>query len=346
MMSVGSDRGPSLRDVALRAGVSHQTVSRVINGSPSLRPQTRDRVLAAIEELDYRPSALGRALARGRSRRIGLLIESSSEYGPMGTLRGVEVAARAAGYSTTSYTASSDDSGAFREGAEFLAGQGVDGIAIIAPRLQSLNALPELNLPRAVVLLGGLLGPQGAPDVSVGLSRVGVDQVLGTRLAMDHLLGLGHRVIGHLAGPHDWLDARARNQAWRSAMTEAGLALPAIAEGDWRAESGYQATDALLAIPGLTAVFAANDQMALGLIHGLADRGLRIPEDISVVGFDNIADSGHFRPPLTTVNQDFEALGRAGVATILRQLGEDVEETAAVVVPHLVVRESTCAAAL
>ena len=342
-MPVGGERGPSLRDVAKRAGVSHQTVSRVINGSPSLRPETRHRVLVAIEELDYRTSALGRALARGRSRRIGLLIESSTEYGPMGTLRGVEMAARSAGYSTTTYTASPGAPAEFREGAEYLALQDVDGIAIIAPRVETIRALPELNLPKAVVLLGGLLGPEGPPDVSVGLARVGVDQVLGTWLAMDHLIGLGHQVIGHLAGPQDWLDARARNQAWRSAMTKAGLAIPPIAEGDWWAQSGYDATDELLAIPGLTAVFAANDQMALGLIHGLAERGLRIPEDISVVGFDDIADSGHFRPPLTTVNQDFEALGRAGVATILRQLGEDVPETAAVVAPHLVVRESTCA---
>lgn len=340
-MPAAADRGPSLRDVAKRAGVSHQTVSRVINDSPKLRPQTRDRVLKAIAELGYRPSALARALAQGRSRRIGLLMESSSHFGPMSTLRGMELAARLAGYSTTMYLASPDSPGEFAEGAEFLQAQEVEGIAVIAPRVHSLESLVGLSLPKGAVILGALAHPEGEAALRPDLPRVGVDQERGIWLGLDHLLELGHTRIAHLAGPQDWLDARARNNAWRTGMEAAGLDTSAVIEGDWRAESGYAATADILAMDGLTAVLAANDQMALGLIHGLAEAGKRIPEDISVIGFDNVPESAHYRPPLTTVHQDFEAVGTAGIAAILEELGEPGEPVPAVVEPHLVVRLST-----
>lgn len=342
-MPATADRGPSLRDVAKRAGVSHQTVSRVINDSPKLRPQTRERVLQAIAELDYRPSALARALAQGRSRRIGLLMESSSHFGPMSTLRGMELAARLAGYSTTIYLASPDSPHEFTQGAEFLQGQEVEGIAVIAPRVHSLESLVGLHLPKGAVILGARSHPEGPIALRPDLPRVGVDQEGGIRLALDHLLELGHTRIAHLAGPQDWLDARARSNAWRAGMQAAGLDPSAIVEGDWRAESGYAATGDILAMGGLTAVLVANDQMALGLIHGLTEAGIRVPEDISVVGFDNVPESGHYRPPLTTVHQDFEAVGRAGIAAILSELGEPAGPMPAVVEPHLVVRLSTAA---
>lgn len=342
-MPAVADRGPSLRDVAKRAGVSHQTVSRVINDSPKLRPQTRERVLQAIAELDYRPSALARALAQGRSRRLGLLMESSSHLGPMSTLRGMELAARLAGYSTTMYLASPDSPSAFAEGADFLQGQDVEGIAVIAPRVRSLESLVGLSLPKAAVILGALSHPEGDVALRPDLPRVGIDQARGIQLGLGHLLELGHTRIAHLAGPQDWLDARARKNAWLAGMDAAGLDASAVVEGDWRAESGYAATRDILAIDGLTAVLAANDQMALGLIHGLSEAGKRIPEDISVIGFDNAPESAHYRPPLTTVHQDFKAVGMAGIAAILDTLGEPGEPLPAIVEPRLVVRHSTAA---
>jgi DNA-binding LacI/PurR family transcriptional regulator len=341
-MATGTGRAPSIRDVAKRAGVSHQTVSRVINKSPRLRPETRDRVLAAIEELGYRPSAAARALAHGRSGRIGLLIESTSHYGPVGMSRGIEVAARHAGYSSTTYSVVPGSSDSFRRGVAFLSSQDVEAMAIIAPRLQYLESLVGVALPGAGVLVGSP-PVDGDPAEELGLQRVCVDQDRGARLAMGHLIEQGHQVIAHLSGPLDWFDARVRRAAWEKMLTSHGLQVPALVEGDWSADCGYESAEKLLTIPGLTAIFAGNDQMALGLIHALADRGLRIPEDISVVGFDDIPESGHFRPPLTTVHQDFEALGEAAVGLILAKLGKDGADIVTRIEPELVIRASSAA---
>lgn len=341
-MPAATGRAPSIRDVAKHAGVSHQTVSRVINQSPRLRPETRDRVLAAIEELGYRPSAAARALAQGRSGRIGLLIESTSHYGPVGMARGVEVAARQAGYSSTTYSVVPGSSDSFRSGVEFMSNQDVEAMAIIAPRMQYLESLLGTDLPGVGVLVGSP-SVDGDPAEELGLQRVCVDQGQGTRLAVEHLVGQGHQVIAHLSGPLDWFDARVRRSAWEEVLGAHGLEIPPLLEGDWSADRGYEATEELLQIPGLTAVFVGNDQMALGLIHGLSDRGLRIPEDISIVGFDDIPESGHFRPPLTTVHQDFQALGEAAVALMLAKLSDTEGTVITRVEPELVVRASSIA---
>ncbi|WOP17722.1 LacI family DNA-binding transcriptional regulator [Raineyella sp. LH-20] len=340
-MPAEGGRAPSMRDVARVAGVSHQTVSRVINDSPQIRPETRERVQAAIAELGYRPSAVARALAHGRTRRIGMIIESTSHYGPISMLRGSEVAARKAGYSSTTYTVTPDSIEDFREGVDFLTGQDVEGLVVIVPRTETLESLGQLDLPDSCVLLGSLAGRADDPARDLGLPRVGVDQAKGARLAVQHLLDQGHRVIGHVTGPRDWLDSCAREAEWRFVLEQAGLPTPTPARGDWSPDAGYAAADQLLEIPDLTAVFAANDQMALGLIHALSDRGLRIPEDISVVGFDDIPESPHFRPPLTTIHQDFETLGVAGVTVLLALLGEDVPAMPRRIDPTLVIREST-----
>ncbi len=340
-MPAPGDHAPSMRDVAKRAGVSHQTVSRVINDSPNIRSDTRDRVLMAIDELGYRPNGLARALAHGRSRRIGLLMESSSHYGPMNMLRGVELAARRAGYAATTFGVTSPDE--FEEGIDFLRDQRVDALAIIAPKQESLESLARVRLPAACVLVGSLVPDVDATGPAIGLPRVGVDQAFGARLAVEHLIAAGHRTIAHLAGPADWFDAQVRRNQWRRTLEAAGLEVPPVVEGDWRPGSGYEATDAVLAVPGVTAVFAANDQMALGLIHGLSDRGLMVPGDLSVVGFDDIPESAHFRPPLTTVHQDFQAVGEAAVGLLLHHLGESELVTPQQIVPDLVVRESTAA---
>ena len=340
-MPAPGGHAPSMRDVARRAGVSHQTVSRVINDSPNIRAGTRDRVLQAIDDLGYRPNGLARALAHGRSRRIGLLMESSSHYGPMNMLRGVEIAARRAGYAATTFSVTSPDE--FEQGIDFLRDQRVDALAVITPRQESLDSLARVRLPRACVLVGSVI-PDAERGEVAGLQRVGVNQALGARLAVEHLIGLGHRTIAHLAGPADWFDAQVRRDEWRRTLAASGLPVPPVVEGDWRPQSGYDATEAILAIPGVTAVFAANDQMALGLVHGLSDRGLDIPGDVSVVGFDDIPESAHFRPPLTTVHQDFQAVGEVAVGVLLEALGEDAAPTSGQIVPDLVVRGSTAPA--
>lgn len=330
---------PGMRDVARLAGVSHQTVSRVINGHPNISPQTRRRVMDAIAALDYRPNAAARALAEGRSRRFGVLLESSSHYGPMSMLRGIEAAARRADYSCTTCTVTSGES--FRDGLDFLAAQDVDAVAIIAPRVASWGALRGIGLPSALVMVGAATAASVAASGQGELPRVGVDQEAGSSLAVRHLLELGHRVIVHLAGPMDWMDAELRLARFRAEMAAAGDDSPVVVEGDWTAGSGYEAARRVAAVPGVTAVQAANDQMALGLLHGLADLGLDVPGDISVVGFDDIPESEHFRPPLTTVHQDFRLLGESSVAVMLAELGRADVSAVASIEPVLVEREST-----
>lgn len=331
----------NIREVARRAGVSHMTVSRVINGSANISPETRAHVQAILDQLGFQPNAMARGLAQGRSRQVGLLIESSSHYGPMSTLRAMDVAARSAGYASLSFTVKSGSTAEMREGLDSLTAHDVAGLAIITSRVTTLAWLSGLRLPRATVLLGSPPLDPADPAERTDLDRVWIDQQRGSRLAVEHLIAAGHRVIGHLAGPSDWFDAQWRHTTWEACLNDAGLTVPPVAMGDWHAQSGFEASDELLQIPDLTAVFAANDQMALGLIHGLSRRGVRVPEDISVVGFDDQPDSGHFLPPLTTVHQDFETLGDAGITAFLAQLDGAGDGVRHHVEPHLVVRSST-----
>ena len=330
----------SLRDVARLAGVSHQTVSRVINGYPSIRESTRTRVLAAIDELNYRPNSLARALASGRSRRIGVLIESTSHYGPMNMLRGVEAAARVADYTAMAYTVRRAYPNDFQHGIEYLLGHDIEALCILAPRQSSLEGLRDFTLPRATVVIGS-----SQPDVDKiagagAIISVAVDLYAGGVAAAEHLVEKGHSVIGHISGPLDWVDARQRRQAWQDTLTVRGLPVPEPILGDWSADSGYRAAEQVMRIPDLSAVFAANDQMALGLIHGLSEHGVRVPDDISVVGFDDIPECRHFLPPLTTVRQNFALLGHVSVAATLHLLGEAPQPDRLTVAPTLVTRSS------
>lgn len=326
----------NIRQVAHLAGVSHQTVSRVLNGHPSIRPATRQRVLDVIEQLNYRPNSAARALATNKSNRIGVIVDSAVEYGPNSTLRGLEVAARARGFWVTSVTVSDDRELGAEVTVEHLLAQGIDALCVIAPRASSLDLVREatLSIPTLVV--------QSADD-EVFLTT-SVDQELGASLAVRHLIDLGHTAIAHLAGPLDWLDAAARHRSWEAELQRCGLEQPDLVEGDWTADFAFDVARAGR-MPRCSAVFAANDQMALGLIHGFAERGIRVPEDVSVVGFDDLPEAKHFLPPLTTVRQDFRALGERSVDVLLGALEGRQSEHRTMIEPELVVRASTCAPA-
>ncbi|GAB3977757.1 LacI family DNA-binding transcriptional regulator [Plantactinospora veratri] len=332
-----------MTDVARLAGVSHQTVSRVINGHPRVRPETRDRVVRAMAELSYRPNAMARALASRRSRVLGVVSFDTILFGPASTLLGIERAARAAGYGVSIVTLEKVDRRGVLSAVEALDGQGVDGVIIIAPQMAAAAALHSL--------------PQGMAAVAVeagqdsGLPSVSVDQVAGARLAVQHLLELGHRTVWHVSGPSDWLEAGDRIIGWRQTLEEAGAVVPPIISGDWSARSGYAAGAALAGNPDVTAVFVANDQMALGLLRALHERGVRVPADISVVAFDDIPEAEFMLPPLTTVRQDFDEVGRRGMATLLQLLDTPgraggplpVLSSTTPIEPTLVVRQSTAA---
>ena len=284
-------RPPGMRDVARAAGVSHQTVSRVLNEPETVRPETRDRVLAAMSEMGYRRNLAARALVSGQSAQVGVVWTGAHFYGPSTTVAGIEIAARAAGYSTIvgALTAGREDEvDVIVEG--FLA-RGVDGVAIVTPHRRMFDLVAERVSGLPTVLVGDL-------DISTGFHCVTVDQEAGARLATQHLIDGGATRVAHVTGPLDWFDATSRVRGWRSTLEEAGLLTPEPIEADWSPESGFAAA-AVLAEDLPDAVFCANDLVALGVVKGLADRGLRIP----VVGYDDVAGSAYFRPPLTTVRQ-------------------------------------------
>lgn len=327
----GRPRKPSMYDVAALAGVSHQTVSRVLNNHPSIREATREKVLRAIDEVKYTPNAMARALATNRTHRIGVLIDGAAHYGPNTALRGFEEAARAEGYSVdaVSVAESADPVAAVEQ----LLLQGAEALCVIAPRIRSLESVREVlpGLPVLVVTAGSM------PD----RLTAAIDQRAGARLAVEHLLALGHREILHLAGPSDWLDALARREAWQQRLAAEGLVARDPVIGDWTADFGYDYARSSSEFDHATAIFVANDQMALGLLHGLSDRGLRVPEDLSVVGFDDSPESRHFLPPLTTVRQDFHALGALSVTQLIAALRGQPDPQADLIPAELVVRLST-----
>lgn len=323
-------RGPSMHDVAARAGVSHQTVSRVLNNHPSLRPETRQRVLDAIDALGYRRNLAARALVTGSTQTIGMIGPATAEIGPLSTLHAVERAARDAGMSTL-MTSADPSHEHMVQALEFLVGRGVDALAVVAQEADvDTEALEGLDIPVVHLLAGDR-------DVELAVS---IDQERGVRMALDHLRELGHTRVQHLSGPLTYGEARVRKATYEGFVhKQVWEQVPALA-GDWTADSGYAAgadvdRDA-------TAIFCANDQMALGLIHALSDRGIRVPDDVSVVGFDNNPESRHSLPPLTTVRQDFEEVGRMAVAAIVSRL-EGSADVPPLIAPELVVRSSTAA---
>ncbi|MET3807470.1 DNA-binding LacI/PurR family transcriptional regulator [Nakamurella sp. UYEF19] len=331
-------RPPGMHDVARRAGVSHQTVSRVLNGLPNVREETRERVVAAIAELGYRRNSAARALVTRRSSVIGVMTSGSTLWGPSSALIAVESAAREAGYHVSLAGIGSVDNAAVASAFEHFIDQSVEGIIVIAPEGALAHAADPFVTRVPVVMVSADAEP--APGVHI----TSVDQEAGARLAVRHLLDLGHTAIAHVAGPPLWFDAAARQRGWESELVSAGLRPVAPLAGDWTAVSGYEAGRKLAAGPLPTAVFAANDLMALGLIRALYDSGITVPQQVSVVGFDDIPGAAHFIPGLTTVKQDFAALGRQCIDILLAALNEAPDEHRPLA-PGLIVRESTAAPA-
>ncbi|MGW3343739.1 LacI family DNA-binding transcriptional regulator [Nonomuraea rubra] len=333
-MTTPKRRLPVMADVAKEAGVSHQTVSRVLNDHPNVRADTRARVEAAITRLGYRRNLVARALVTKRSRTLGVVSFDTTLYGPASTIYGIEQAARTAGYFVSIVSLKSIDADNVRDAIDYLAEQGVDGVVVVAPQRSAGLALESL--------------PSGLPAVAVegthraDVSVVCIDQIEGARLATRHLLDQGHETVWHVSGPHDWLETEGRLEGWRAALEEAGRPVPEPLAGDWSPRAGYEAGKSLAAMDGVTAVFAANDQMALGVLRALSEKGVKVPQQISVVGFDDIPESEFFSPPLTTVRQDFDVVGRHCIEVLLRQidLGHAAYERL-VVRPSFVVRSST-----
>lgn len=325
-----------MEDVARVAGVSHQTVSRVLNNHPNVSAKTRERVEQAITELGYRRNIAARSLVTRRSQTIGVLGSEMAEYGPSRTLLGVQQAARDAGYFVSVAGLRDVTPETIRDAIAHFMDQGVDGIVVIVPHPGTFEVLHQVTSQVPMVAVGAMGDEE--------LSGATVDQKEGARLAVQHLIDLGHSRIGHLSGPTNWIDAAARIEGWKDALAGAGLETLELIEGDWSAECGYREGLRIAAARSVTALFVANDQMALGVLRAFHESGTQVPEDISVVGFDDQPESAFFIPPLTTVAQDFEELGRRCIDLMLLRMENGSGGTAGTVAPRLVVRSTTAAA--
>ncbi len=327
-------RRASMADVAQAAGVSAQTVSRVSNGRPGVVEETRARVLKAMAELDYRPNSAARALKSGSFRTIGVILFSLATTGNVRTLEAIATSAADEGYAITVIPVAAPTQDGVRGAFTRLGELAVDAI-ILLMEVHLLDAA-QITLPPGVEVV------VADSDADTSYAVVDTDQADGSRQAVQHLLDLGHETVHHLAGPAHSFAAERRTSAWRGVLEEAGRTVPPIERGDWSATSGYEVGRRLAARDDLTAVFVANDQMALGLVRALHEAGRRVPQDVSVVGFDDLPESSEFLPPLTTVHQDFAEVGRRLVEQVFRQVREGVRETGTRLVPtRLVERSST-----
>jgi DNA-binding LacI/PurR family transcriptional regulator len=328
-------RAATMADVARTLGLSHQTVSRVLNDHPSVRPDTRARVLKAIEELGYRRNSVARALVTRRTQTVGVVSFDTTLYGPSSTLAGIEHAAQQAGYFVSVAIAKGITAETVQEAAERLITQSVEGIVVIAPLLGTVAVLPSLSRTVPVVIVESGNAP--------GLTSVRVDQAEGARQITRHLLERGAATVWHVAGPGDWVEAEARVAGWHAELTRAGARIPHLLRGTWQPESGYEAGRRLVCRSDVDAVFVANDQMALGLLRAFREAGVRVPEDILVAGFDDVPEAAFYSPPLTTVRQDFAAVGRRSIDLLLAQVAGSAgaESREAVLAPELVIRQSS-----
>lgn len=285
-------------------------------------------------ELDYRPNSAARTLAARRSRTIGVISFDGRLFGPSSTMQSIQQVAYSHGYAvvgvTVQGTSSQDVSAAIAD-----MGQGsVDGVIVVAPRDAEQTSLAAVLPPDVPVVA---LGARLADDIPVAA----IDNDAGGALVAQHLVSLGHRDVAHIAGPADWWESRRRTAGWRAGLDEAGATERAAWVGDWSARSGYEAGRRLAQRDDVSAVFVANDQMALGVLTALHEVGRSVPKDLSVVGFDDHPDSAWYSPSLTTVEQDFGRVGMAGLTQMVAALeGEEVVGTV-LVTPRLVRRSST-----
>jgi LacI family transcriptional regulator len=336
---------PTIKEVASVSGVSTQTVSRVINERPDVSPETRKRVQEVIKELSYQPSALARSLISQRSHTLGVATAGLRHTGPSRTLSGIAAAAEAAGYSVLLKELPSYDTEDVMPIFKAFLSRHVDGIIWAVPEVgENRNWVDRPSIDVEVPLVYITMEPREH------LSVVSIDNYLGGRMAMSHLLEQGYRRIGHISGPLDWWEARQRMAAWRDVLTENGLPCEDrySMEGTWSSASGANAIINLVDdYPGMDAIFVANDQMALGVLQFLLKKKVRIPEEMGIVGFDNIAESPYYSPALTTIHQDQHNVAKIAVAEVIKIIesswGEldPMEPKSIILPPTLIVRQSS-----
>lgn len=338
----------TIRDVAAAAGVSTQTVSRVLNNRPDVSPETSERVREVIRETGYAPNMLARSLTQGRSHVLGVVAYGLHYFGPSQVVTAIEREAAELGYAIMLNLILQPETSAVEHLLEGLTARQVDGILWAIPEVGDnrnwlANRVPDLSLP--VILVGGMTGKPCLASIAIDNCAIG-------RLATEHLIAGGARHVGIITGPMNWWEARQRLQGWRQTIAAHGREVEEclVVEGDWTVASGEKAFHQMLDVcPDIDAVFASNDQMALGVLHAALSRGMRVPEDLSVVGVDNVAEASHFWPPLTTVNQPLGLAGEMAVKELDAVISSSQEVRRAAEIacdmtllePELIVRQSS-----
>ena len=323
----------TLSDVADAVGVSSQTVSRVLNNHPSVRPETRQKVLAAVQALGYEPNLAARSLASGSSGAVGILLTAGLSHGMASTFSAIARAVRERGGTFALATADGNDSESVRQALAHLHGYRVAATVVLAQRADVLAVLSSQRRPGPIVAI-----ISGQHDFST-LSTVSIDQALGARLATEHLLAQGRSRLLHVTGDLSWQDASERLAAYQSVCAEAGIPGRWVGTDAWTGEAGARVARRLLGAGLPDAVFAGNDDIALGLCHELLAAGVRIPGDVAVVGFDDIPLARWATPSLSSVTQDFDALGRAALS-LSDELVAGGTPRSVTLTPQMVVRGS------
>jgi LacI family transcriptional regulator len=335
----------TIKHVAKEAGVSTQTVSRVINRRPDVSPETRKRVLQIIERLDYNPSALARSLIQRRSYTLGVVTAGLKYIGPSRTLNGITHKAQELGYALLLNELPSFNTNNITPLLQSLLSRHIDGVIWAVPEIGENRAWLEEHIPTPAIPMIFL-----TMQIRPGVSVVSFDNLLGGMIATRHLIEEGCKHIGHISGPLDWWEARQRKEGWQKTLVEAGFQVndQHWSEGNWSSSSGEKAFMRLLTTyPDMDAVFVANDQMALSVLHIAGRQGIRVPQDLAVAGFDGIAEAAYFWPPLTTVYQDQHNLGSQAVEELVINIetlqggGETIEPQSILLIPELIVRESS-----
>lgn len=325
-------------------GVSTQTVSRVINKRPDVSPGTRQAVEAAIAATGFQPSAVARSLVHRRSQTLGVIVAGLKYFGVAQTLNGITEESQSSGYGVLLKEIESTDTVDIAPVIEFMIAHRVEGIIFAAPQLGTNIATVRAQLPAACPPIVFLKS-----EPSPAFSTIVIDNYGGARLATAHLLALGRRRIAHLAGPLPWREAQDRYDGWHDALRDAGVEPGPVVPGTWTPSSGEAGFEQLLALaPDLDGIFVANDQMALGVLHVAHTRGIAIPEDVAVVGFDGLDEAAHFTPSLTTVVQPLRELGELAVREVLAIASEAHGRgtvRSLTLATQLIIRESAPAAA-
>jgi len=299
-------------DVAAKSGFSHQTVSRVVNNHKNVSIKTRQKIERVMQEMGYKPNLVARALVTGKTSTIGVLSYDTTLFGPASTLHAVQMAAREKGYNTTIVSLKSQELDSVIQGIAELKHAGVAGAILIAPQLNSTAQLRNAIHRFPVVMVEGEAGTK--------VPSVNVDQIGGAFQLTNHLINLGHTEIAHISGPENWYESVARTKGWKLALTKHNLAIRHLYRGDWSAKSGYENTKKIINNHEVTAIFAGNDAMALGSLKALAEQKISVPEEMSLVGFDDIPESLYFSPALTTVRQDFDEVGIKALESLLSEI--------------------------